>query len=214
MSSIGVQVPLSVPSGPPTPVHYNGMPEIVLKTEGISNTSVPQPLVQGAGDASVGAPSSSVPSLMPSAAPQPVIVSEQAGNAQTSEAVPSLNEPTIAASPLTYGTAPPLVSATPDSILTSSPLSYGTVPLVLPSNQTSLANVAPPIHSGLMIPAPVKIELPSAVSSNAAITTQHPSPFIPGGSPPTIRIPAAHASPQAPLSVGVVPPGSAALERT
>lgn len=213
MCSTGVQVPLSVPSGPPTPVHYNGMPETVPQTESSSDTSVAQPLIQNAGSMSVGAPNTSVPSLLPSTAPQPVVALEQTGTAQTSDAVPSLCEPAVTVSPLSYGTAP-LVSVTPEPTLTSSPLSYGTPPLVVPANQTSLTNVASPIHSGLMFPAPVKIELPSAVPSNAVITTQQPSPVVPGVSPPSVRIPAVHVSPQVPLSVGVAPPGSAALERT
>ena len=213
--SVGVQVPLSVPSGPPTPVHYNGMPETVPQTEGCSVTSATQPVVQDAGNASAGAllGNTSVPDMLSSASPQPVITSQQAGTVQASETFPGLNEPSLTASPLPYG-AVPLVSAGPEPTLTASPLSYGAVPVVMPTNQTSLANMASPIQSGLMFPAPVKIELPSVVSSNAAITAQQPSSVIPGGSPPSIKIPSVPASPQVPLSVGVAPPGSAALERT
>lgn len=211
-----VQVPLSVPSGPPTPVHYNGtMSEDVPHTEASPYTSVAQPVLQAPADTSVSALGSvPVATTLSSISPQPGITSQQIGTAQVSETAPGLNEPALTASPLSYG-ATPLVSTAPGPTLTASPLPYGAVPLVVPTNQMSLAGMASPIQSGLMVPAPVKIELPSALSPNAAVSSQQPSIVFPGGSHPSIRIPAIPISSQVPISaVGVVPPGSAALERT
>ena len=211
-----VQVPLSVPSGPPTPVHYNSTTsEAIPHTEASPDTSITQPIPQAPADTSVtvlgGSPAGTA---LSSFSPQPTITPQQVGTTQVSETGPSLNEPALTTSPLSYG-ASPHVSTAPEPTATASPLTYGAVPFVVPTNQMPVVGMASPAQSGLMIPAPVKIELPSMLSTNVAMSPQQPSLVVPGGSPPSVGLPSVSISPQVPISAGgVMPPGSAALERT